>query len=89
MVSLSEAYAAGWKAKSKKNEKRKDRGFCRPKSNSPREGAGTERAPTTDVDPRKANSDCASCGKVGRWKGDPICESVVKGRPGLAHTLKC
>ena len=67
---LKEAWAAGWKAKSQQNEKKKFRGW-----KSSGKGSGGDHK-----DKRKVNSTCASCGEVGHWRGDPQCRNVKSGK---------
>ena len=72
---LKEAWAAGWKAKSQQNEKKKYRGW---------KGSGKGSSNTTGSgaapDKRKTNSTCSSCGEVGHWKGDAQCRNVQNGQ---------
>lgn len=75
-MSTSDACAAVWNAKSTTNEKRKARGFVKNKT----ESGSSSRATHGDQDPRKANSACASCGKIGHWRGDESCEHGKNGQ---------
>eukprot|EP00913_Durusdinium_trenchii_P008570 g8049.t1 len=69
---LKEAFAAGWKAKQKVADIKKQRGW-----------KGTEKdkkGEKTNIDARKKATTCSSCGKQGHWRGDPECINVVNGR---------
>ena len=69
---LKEAFAAGWKAKQKVADIKKQRGW-----------KGTEKdkkGEKTNIDARKKATTCSSCGKQGHWRGDPECVNVVNGR---------
>ena len=72
---LKEAYAAGWKAKAKMNEKKKSRGFSGG-GNKPR---ATSQKPGGSIEDMKRGSTCSSCGEKGHWKGDPQCSKVKAG----------
>ena len=75
---LSEAYAAGWRAKSQAAAHKQSRGY--------KGGGKTERVRGPDKrkpDDRKKRSTCSSCGKPGHWKGDPECPRVVSGEEKL------
>ena len=76
---LKEAWAAGWKAKSQQNEKKRYRGW---KGGGKGSGGGKPRANATP-DKRKVHSTCSSCGEVGHWKGDPQCRNVQSGKDQL------
>ena len=67
--SLKEAYAAGWKAKAKMNDKKKSRGWTGGNSTLP-----------PSVAQKKQSSHCASCGQKGHWRGDPQCPNVLAGK---------
>lgn len=67
---LKEAFAAGWKAKQKVAEHKKNRGW------KPMEKKG-EKPP---IDARKKATTCSSCGKQGHWRGDAECANVISGR---------
>ena len=73
---LREAYAAGWKAKQKASEKKKQRGHGPAGSAKGRgkKGGGKSRPPDNrSAEDRKKNSRCAACGQIGHWHSDPIC----------------
>lgn len=73
---LRDAYAAGWKAKQKAAEKKKQRGHGPPGSAKGRgkKGGGKQRPPDNrSTEDRKRNSRCAACGQIGHWRSDPIC----------------
>lgn len=65
---LKEAWAAGWRAKDKVNEKKKGRNFRNPSL----KGGESQ-------DQRKQSTTCSSCGMKGHWKGDPQCPKVKSG----------
>ena len=73
---LKEAWAAGWKAKSQQNKKKRYRGW---KGSGTGQGSSASNA-SAMPDRRKANLTCLSCGEVGHWKGDPQCKHVQSGR---------
>lgn len=66
-----EAYAAGWKAKAKMGDKKKNRGW-KPKTSTA--------ATTGSLAQKKQASTCASCGQRGHWKGDAQCPNVMNGK---------
>ena len=73
---LREAYAAGWKAKQKASEKKKQRGHGPAGSAKGRgkKGGGKSRPPDNrSAEDRKRTSRCAACGQIGHWHSDPIC----------------
>lgn len=67
---LKEAFAAGWKAKQKVADIKKNRGWKQNKKGD--KGAS--------IDARKKATTCSSCGKTGHWRGDPECANVINGR---------
>ena len=69
---LKEAFAAGWKAKQKVADFKKNRGW----KTTDKKG---ERGHQT-IDARKKATTCSSCGKAGHWRGDPECPNVANGR---------
>ena len=71
---LKEIFAAGWKAKQRTAEVRKNRGW---KTTGEKGQGGKGQKP---VDLKKKSSTCSSCGKVGHWKGDACCPNVLSGR---------
>ena len=73
---LKEVFAAGWRAKQKTAEVRKNR-VWKTSSGGNEKGAGKG---GRSVDLKKKSSTCSSCGKVGHWKGDSCCPSVLNGR---------
>ena len=70
---LKEVFAAGWKAKQKTAEVRKSRGWKKPDQRGAKGGSQS-------TDARKKVTTCASCGKVGHWKGDAECPNVQSGQ---------
>ena len=72
---LKEIFAAGWKAKQKTAEARKNRGWKVTNAEKGQGGTGGRA-----VDLKKKNSTCSSCGKMGHWKGDACCPNVLSGR---------
>ncbi|CAL1135188.1 unnamed protein product [Cladocopium goreaui] len=72
---LKEAWAAGWRAKSQQNEKKKYRGW-KTTNRSSTGGTGNSISP----DKKKINSTCSSCGERGHWRGDPQCKNVQTGK---------
>ena len=68
---LSEAYAAGWKAKAQAASLRQGRGY--------RSCPVDKRRP----DDCKKKSKCSSCQQPGHWRGDPECPKVVSGEDKL------
>ena len=72
-----EAFLAGWRAKKKTSDQRKQRGFL-----------GVPRSDRTELsqscpgklDVRKTNSRCADCKGLGHWRGDPECPLVQAGQ---------
>ena len=78
--SLAEAYAAGWRAKSKSAEQRKARGYKSKGDKGGGKGKGKRRpAESRSVDDRKKTSKCSSCGQRGHWHGDASCPNVLNG----------
>ena len=75
---LREVFTAGWRAKQKTAEIRKNRGW---KSGGKSAGKGGGKGQTTDE--RKKVSRCSSCDQVGHWKGDPECPNVQSGKDPL------
>ena len=73
---LSEAFAAGWRAKNKTAEARKSRGY-KQKGKGKGKGKPSEQRNPED---RKKNSTCASCLQKGHWKGDSVCPNVKSGQ---------
>ncbi|CAE7228738.1 RE1, partial [Symbiodinium sp. CCMP2456] len=78
---IKEAFAAGWRAKQKTNNQKKGRGWSAPTTRTP------SSSPSKGLAEKKRNSQCASCGKKGHWRGDPECENVRNGKDQL-HTKK-
>ena len=74
---LKEAYAAGWRAKSKTADSRKGRGYHQAKSKGQGKGKQPDRRKAED---RKKNSQCASCKQYGHWHGDAVCPNVISGK---------
>ena len=70
---ILEAYAAGWKAKAKMNERKKQRGWSQG-SPKPKDGG------QLSIAQKKQASTCASCGARGHWKGDGQCPNVKSGK---------
>ena len=70
---LKEVFAAGWKAKQKTAEVRKNRGWRKP---DPKGG----RPSGQSTDARKKVTTCSSCGKMGHWRGDMECPNVQSGQ---------
>ena len=63
-----EAFLAGWRAKKKTSDQRKQRGFL----GAPRsDRAEPSQSSPGRVDARKTNSRCADCKGLGHWRGDP------------------
>ena len=78
---LKEAFAAGWKAKQKTAEAKKNRGWKNP-------GHGKHKKEKQgDWQAMKKDSTCGSCGLIGHWKGDPECINVKNGKDP-PHTKK-
>ena len=79
--SLAEAYAAGWKAKSKSAEQRKARGWKQKggEKGGKGKGKGKRRNENRPIDERKKTSKCSSCQQRGHWHGDPTCPNVING----------
>ena len=76
---ISEAYAAGWRAKAQASGNKQSRGY-RSKGSGKARVRGPERR---QVDDRKKRSVCSSCGNQGHWRGDPECPKVVAGEDSL------
>ena len=74
----SEAFMAGWKAKSQMADKKKRRGFepVLERKTFP----GGQSMSRQDVDAKKAKSRCVDCGQLGHWKGDAVCPKVKEGK---------
>ena len=73
---LRDAYAAGWRAKQKAADKKKQRGHGPAGSAKGRgkKGGGKTRPPDNrSAEDRKKNSRCAACGQIGHWHSDPVC----------------
>ena len=62
---LKEAFAAGWKAKQKVADFKKQRGW------KATDKKGEKGASSTTIDARKKATTCSSCGRQGHWRGDP------------------
>ena len=71
---LSEAYAAGWRAKAQAAGHKQGRGYRQPRVR------GSDRR---DTDARKRKSTCSSCLQPGHWRGDPECPKVQSGEVPL------
>ena len=72
-----EAFLAGWRAKKKMSDQRKQRGFL----GAPRsDRAEPSQSSPGRVDARKTNSRCADCKGLGHWRGDPECPLVQSGQ---------
>ena len=72
-----EAFLAGWRAKKKTSDQRKQRGFL----GAPRsDRAEPSQFSPGRVDARKTNSRCADCKGLGHWRGDPECPLVKSGQ---------
>ena len=76
---ISEAYAAGWRAKAQASGNKQSRGY-RSKGSGKARVRGPDRR---QVDDRKKRSVCSSCGNQGHWRGDPECPKVVAGEDSL------
>ena len=79
---LSEAYAAGWRAKAQSAGYRQARGYRNPGKGGGSKGKKGPRVRPTDrrnTDDRKRASKCSSCGNIGHWRGDPECPKVIRG----------
>lgn len=74
---LKEIFAAGWKAKQKTAEFRKNRGW---KTSVSQEKSPGGKGGGKGLDLKKKNSTCSSCGKMGDWRGDACCPNVLSGR---------
>eukprot|EP00971_Amphidinium_carterae_P165468 3280171-Amphidinium_carterae.3 len=94
---MAEAFAAGWSAKGKTAELRKQRGFRPPVPRSTPTSPNTARASTgakvfrksstLTIEQRKARSICAACEKKGHWKGDPVCAKATQSAGGVATSI--
>ena len=72
-----EAFLAGWRAKKKTSDQRKQRGFLGvPRSDR----AEPSQSSPGRADARKTNSRCANCKGLGHWRGDPECPLVQSGQ---------
>ena len=69
-----EAFAAHWKAKNKLADKKKNRGFVPPASQSSKLNLKDAYSP-----PDKTHSKCADCLQEGHWMGDAACPKVKTG----------
>ena len=78
-LDISEAYAAGWRAKAQASGNKQSRGY-RSKGSGKARVRGPDRR---QVDDRKKRSVCSSCGNQGHWRGDPECPKVVAGEDSL------
>ena len=76
---LKEAFAAGWKAKQKVADFKKQRGW------KATDKKGEKGASSTTIDARKKATTCSSCGRQGHWRGDPECVNVINGRDQPHH----
>ena len=75
---MTEAFAAGWRAKKHMADKKQKRGFEPTSSRGPPTKPGQQQSPQQQ-DSRKLKSRCAGCGQLGHWKGDPGCPKVKSG----------
>ena len=72
-----EAFLAGWRAKKKTSDQRKQRGFL----GAPRsDRVESSQSSPGRADARKTNSRCADCKGLGHWRGDPECPLVQSGQ---------
>ena len=76
---LKEAFAAGWKAKQKVADFKKQRGW------KATDKKGEKGASSATIDARKKATTCSSCGRQGHWPGDPECVNVINGRDQPHH----
>ena len=79
---LREVFTAGWRAKQRTAEIRKNRGWKSGGGKSSGKGGGKQGSGQS-TDERKKLSRCSSCDQVGHWKGDPECPNVQSGKDPL------
>ena len=79
---LREVSTAGWRAKQRTAEIRKNCGWKSGGEKSSGKGGGKQGSGQS-TDERKKVSRCSSCDHVGHWKGDPECPNVQSERDPL------